>query len=297
MRTDHWAAITARAATQHGMVSTAQVRATGAGRQTLQRAVARGLLVPVRRGVLCVAGSPPSVWQSLQGALLTAGPRVVASHDAAAGLYGFPGFVPGAVELTCVAGRPLRLEGATCHFARGIRPVHLDVVGGFRVTGPALTLLDLAGRVSPYLLAKTVDFACRRRLCSLGDLQRCLDQVGGQGRVGTAALRRVLADRMGGDSDLEGRWLRILGRAGRWPPALQHQVVAGRRVLILDFAWPAQRVGIEVDGWDPHRDRSVWDHDHDKVNAYLEAGWRVLFVTSNTPPGDVLRQLDRFLSR
>ncbi len=162
---------------------------------------------------------------------------------------------------------------------------------------PALTLLDLAGGVSPPLLARMVDFACRRRLCTLRDLERCLDEVGGPGRPGTALLRQVLADRVGGDSDLEARWLRMLQRAGIRPTSVQHQVVVGGRVLILDLAWPEHRVGIEVDGWDHHRDRSVWDHDHDKFNAYLEAGWRVLFVTSNTPPGDVVRQLRSFISQ
>ena len=85
--------------------------------------------------------------------------------------------------------------------------------------------------------------------------------------------------------------------AGLAPTAVQHQVLAAGRVLILDFAWPEQRVGIEVDGWAAHRDRSVWDHDHDKVNAYQEVGWRVLFVTSNSRPSDVIRQLRLFISR
>jgi very-short-patch-repair endonuclease len=56
-------------------------------------------------------------------------------------------------------------------------------------------------------------------------------------------------------------------------------------------------VGIEVDGWEPHRARSIWDHDHDKANAFLEAGWRVLCVTSNSRPSEVVRQLRLFISR
>ena len=98
------------------------------------------------------------------------------------------------------------------------------------------------------------------------------------------------------DSGLEARWLRILRRAGLAPPAFQHQVATGDRVLVMDFAWPFHRVGIEVDGWQPHRHRSAWDRDHDKINAYLEAGWRVLFVTSNTSANRTIRQLRAFLS-
>lgn len=66
-------------------------------------------------------------------------------------------------------------------------------------------------------------------------------------------------------------------------------------MLLVDFAWPEHRVGMEVDGWEPHRERSSFDRDHDKTNAYAEAGWTVLFVTSRTWPEDVFRQLRRFL--
>ena len=223
---------------------------------------------------------------------------IVVSHRSAAGLYRLPGILPGAVELTAWAGPPLRLAGGRCHSTTGLDPAVIVSLGPFAATGVARTIVDLAGAgLDRSLLEKMVSYACRQRLCSERDLDSLLLRLGGKGRAGTTQLRSILAARAGGDSGLEDRWLRILTRAGLRPPALQHQVVVGGRVLVMDFAWPAVRAGIEVDGWDVHRERQVWDHDHEKMNAYLEAGWRVLFVTSRTDPHDVLRQLPLFISR
>jgi very-short-patch-repair endonuclease len=166
---------------------------------------------------------------------------------------------------------------------------------GIPVTCPARTIVDLATELPAPRIGALVDHARRRGQCSPLELEEALLRLGGPGRAGTAALRRALSDRVAGDSDLEARWLRTLSRAGLRPPAIQHQVVAGGGVLLLDFAWPDRRVGVEVDGWEPHRHRSAWDHDHDKINAYLEAGWRVLFVTSNSRRPDVIRQLRSFI--
>ena len=294
MNKDRWRTVVAHALGQHGLVTTRQVLAV-ASEDALRRALAAGMLTPVRRGVHKVAGAPSSTWQPLLAACLATGPGVVASHRAAAGLHRFPGFVEGKVEITSLTGRAPRLAGARCH-ATGVFESHeRQWVLSLPVTCPARTIVDLAGELSAHRIGALVDHARRRGQCSPTEIDQALLRLGGPGRAGTAALRRALADRVAGDSDLEARWLRTLSRAGLTPPAFQHQVVTGGRVLLLDFAWPEQRVGVEVDGWEPHRQRSAWDHDHDKINAYLEAGWRVLFVTSNSRPRDVLRQLNAFI--
>lgn len=297
MPPEHWKQLTHLAQTQYGLVSVAQVLGLGASYTSLKRAIGRGLLVPARRSVLAVAGTPAAVWQPLMAAYLAAGADdVVVSHKAAAGLHRLPGILPGTVELTSLSGRDLRLKGVTCHSTVGMAGGDVVTTRGFRATSPGQTLIDLAGMdLDRGFLARIVADSCRRRLCSTRELERRLVDGGGRGRPGTEMLRSILAARAGGDSGLEDRWLRILASAGLRPPALQHQLVVGGRVLVLDFAWPALRVGVEVDGWDVHREREVWDHDHDKVNAYLEAGWRVLFVTSRTPPDDVVRQLRTFI--
>ncbi len=296
MRSDRWARVVDLALVQHGLVTTRQVVAVSST-SALRRAQTAGLLHPVRRGVHKVAGAPASVWQPLMAACLAAGPAVVASHRAAAGLYGFPSVLAGAVEVTAMGTKTPRLSGARTHATAIFGPDHRQVVLGIPTTSPARTVVDMAGQIAPVLLERLVEHVLRRALCMPDELHSAFAQLGGRGRAGTVALRLVLDDRLEVESGLEARWLRALTNAGLRPPAFQHQLVVGGRVLVMDFAWPAARVGIEVDGWEPHRQRSAWDRDHRKINAYLEAGWRVLFVTSNTPQIDTIRQLRSFISQ
>lgn len=296
MEVELWSRITELAARQDGLVSAAQLHDLGCRPRTLKRAVDRKQLRRVRTGVYAVGGAPPSQWQRLRAACLAGGPHVIASHGSAAALHGLPGFLPGAVEVTSMYGRPVRLSGVRSHTTSLLTPEDVVEVDGIPVTSAVRTVVDVAPEVSLRLLATIVDHASRLRLCTPDQLERRLVQLGGRGRPGTVPLRRVLEDRTGGDSGLEATWLQALRRAGLAPPALQHQVVAGHRVFLLDFAWPEARVGMEVDGWQAHGTRTAWDHDHDKINAYLEAGWRVLFVTSNTPEATTLRQLRQLVA-
>lgn len=91
-------------------------------------------------------------------------------------------------------------------------------------------------------------------------------------------------------------WLRWLRDAGLPAPALQHQVVILSHVLLLDAAWPAQRVALEVDGWDPHRTRGSFDRDVVKANLLLGAEWRVIHATSRSAPEHVIGQIRRLLA-
>ncbi len=44
----------------------------------------------------------------------------------------------------------------------------------------------------------------------------------------------------------------------------------------MDFAWPEQRLLVEVDGFAFHADRSRYRSDRRRTNALVLAGWRVL---------------------
>lgn len=295
MRPEHWKPVTDVAAAQHGLVTYDQLLGCGAAIRSIRRAVDRGLVTPVRRRVYRVNGVPDDVWQPVMAACLAGTPATVASHRAAAGLHGFPGVRPGAVEVTAPRSARRALAGVRCHSTAALDPDDIVVVRNVPTSSPARTIVDLAPTVDRFLLARIVDDSYRRGLCSPWDVGGTLARVGGRGRAGAAVLGSLLADRVVADSDLETTWLSRLARRGLRPPALQHQVVVRSRVLVMDMAWPDQRVGVEVDGWEPHRTRSAWDRDHDKLNAYAEAGWRVLFVTSRTSPVDAARQLRRFL--
>jgi len=82
-------------------------------------------------------------------------------------------------------------------------------------------------------------------------------------------------------SELEGdfriAWLTMAQQEGA--PAFEAQYrFHPERAWAFDFAWPAQRVAVEIDGgqWQAHGGRHARDTDKEKLNQAAVRGWRVL---------------------
>jgi len=290
--------LAALAATQHGLVTPAQARTLGIDHGGLLRARASGLVEPVRRNVIRVVGAPVSRWDDIMAACLGAGPRAVASHRSAGLLHGLPVAAPPQPEILCGEQVAEQLTGVGGHRSHRLPVDHCTVVDHVPCTTVERTIVDLASRYRHRraALAALIDDADRRGLCRPADIERCLDEIRSRGRWGAAQLRDILADRVSAASPLEGQWLRWLRTAGVPPPALQHQIVVRGHVLLLDAAWPQQRVALEVDGWNPHRTRGSFDRDAEKANLLLDAAWRVVHATSRSNPEAVVSQIHRLLA-
>jgi Uncharacterized protein conserved in bacteria len=80
-------------------------------------------------------------------------------------------------------------------------------------------------------------------------------------------------------SDLEATFAHVLRSLA---PDLAHAEREWRfhptRRWRFDFAWPAQRVAVEIDGgqWASGGGRHATDADREKLNAAAAHGWRVL---------------------
>jgi very-short-patch-repair endonuclease len=154
---------------------------------------------------------------------------------------------------------------------------------GIPITTPARTLIDLAGVLDEEDLEAAVECAFRRRLVSERALHRRLAELGGSGRRGTSALRRISQGR-GDNAALESRlevevW-RLLVRSGLPKPIRQHHVVADGRRYRLDFVWPNLRVAVEADGFATHGTRRrVFHSDRVRAASLVSHGWRVVPVT------------------
>jgi very-short-patch-repair endonuclease len=137
--------IQALANRQRGYLKRAQLLALGLGRQTINRWIATGRLVPIHAGVYAVGHIPRLPEDRAYGALLACGARAVLSHGSAATLFGIYRRWDVPFEVTTPTKRAR--SGIRTHRAALTRE-DTAMREGLRVTSPARTLLDIAPRLS-----------------------------------------------------------------------------------------------------------------------------------------------------
>jgi hypothetical protein len=286
---DFWS-LDALAASQYGLVTRSQALRWMTVDQ-LELRLGQRALIPVRPGVYRFQGVPESWEQRLLAVCLAT--DAVASHRAAARLWGLEGVAALRLEVTTPLGRPVRLAGVRAHRRNRLGPEFVTEHRGLPVTTAARTLVDLSAVTAASTLEKAVDAALRDRLVTVASLRACFDALAGRGRRRVAHFRPILDARQPGyspgDSDLEARVRRWLTAAGLPPPVPQFHVLTGDRRYRLDFAYPDRQIAIELDGWRAHGTRRAFDSDRARGNDLELAGWTVLRFTSSSTRADVVR--------
>jgi len=144
------------------------------------------------------------------------------------------------------------------------------------VTGPHRTLVDLASMLAPADLESAYDDAVQARLVSVDSLTRYVELRHLGNNRGGRTLRDLLAERTKGrqQKELERMFTRKLRGTDLPAPARQYPV--GR--YFLDFAYPAARIAIELDGGG-HLKASAYRHDRRRDNELALLGWLPLHFT------------------
>ncbi|HET7488215.1 MAG TPA: DUF559 domain-containing protein [Acidimicrobiales bacterium] len=273
------------AAEQYAVVAVRQARSLGATKSGLRsRRLGPDWEGPTPR-VLRLAGSPASDRQRLMIAVLDAGPGAVVSHTSAAGLWRFPGFSAGTVEISRPRSRSTcGVAGTVVHHPRNLPEHHITERHGIPVTTVARTVFDVAARVHPGRLERLVATVVTRAPSVLPTLHAMLAELAG--RRGTAPMRDILARLPPGSvppaSGLEARFARILAQAGE--PPLDRQVDIGGHEWIgrVDFVDRALGIIVEVDSDLHHTSALDRAHDRRRDERLLAAGWReVVRVTED----------------
>jgi very-short-patch-repair endonuclease len=148
------------------------------------------------------------------------------------------------------------------------------VVDGIPVTSVAWTLLDLASVLRPHQLRRAVEESERLELFDLAAVQKAL--AADPARPGSPALLALLADMKDHGvtrtrSDVEALMLHLCIEHNLPRP----QVNRYDNGCEVDFRWPAERLIVEVDGWQFHRSRRAFITDRARDRAALQTGWRV----------------------
>lgn len=164
-------------------------------------------------------------------------------------------------------------EGIQVHRGR-LQRRDIDRQLGLPVTSPARTVLDNAPDLTDKALTRAVNDLRRQHYLNLEALKDALDRWP---RHPAACRLRPLVENPPGPtaSEFEDRFGAFCQEFGL-PQPLVNTVVAGYEV---DAYFPAERVIVELDGWDFHSSRRSFDSDRERDAAMLALGIVTVRVT------------------
>jgi len=267
------------AAANRGVVSLSDLAAAGVGRRPVEHRVAIGRLHRVHGGVYLLL--PPHAAPRVTlftAAVAACGDGALLSHFSAAELWGLLPRRPGDAEIdVMVVGRnPGTRTGIRRHRVPALDPRDVSVHEGIAVTSPARIALDLADQLAGGDLEQLVAVAASGRLADGGEIRAVLERC--PRHRGAARLKAVMRTPGGAQftrSKNERTVLSLVRQARLKPPAMNVQP-AGFEV---DAYWPQERLVVEADGYEFHRDRAAFENDRARDASLVALGYRVIRVT------------------
>jgi very-short-patch-repair endonuclease len=269
---------------QRGIISRAQVLELGLSESAISRRLKTREWTKVLPNVYRTHPDSEKWSQGLWAGRLWLGDEAVVSHRAAAVLHRLVP-VPAPYEFRvphCSYRKPVDSKGLILHRPE-VPPIETMNIEGLRVTNIPLTLIDLGAVIDDDALEDIIERTINKGRVSTDELAAQLSRNGRQGRSGAGVLRRVLEKRglhtPAVESELELEFVRFLRKHGFVEPQRQYWIIEGAFKARVDFAYPDQRIAIEVDGFESHGRREPFDRDHDRSNAITSLAWDVLHVT------------------
>jgi len=226
------------AASQYGVITLEQLRASGVDSDAISYRLRIGRLYRRHRGIYAVGHpslSDEGLWMA---AVLACGPGAVLSHRPAAVLWRLLSRARGPVDVTVRGdgGRRPR-QGIRLHRSATLTQQETTRRLNIPVTNPARTLTDLRGCVSPD------EWSRARRQAEFFGYQ-----------VDAAIPKSTEMTR----SELERHFLRLCLRH-HLPAPLVNAPLCGYEV---DFLWSGAKLVVETDGYDAHSGRESFEYDH-----------------------------------
>jgi very-short-patch-repair endonuclease len=264
---------------QHGVIARTQLRALGLDKFAIRRRIAAGMLHPLYEGrVFATSLGPQTRSGRYLAAVMACGKDARLGHRSAADSWGLRPS-EGRIEVIVPLGRH-DVAGLIVHQSRMLDPQDFTVNDGIPITSVARTLLDLSAVVRPVDLPAAIDRAERLGLLDVDAVLGVLDR--GRGRRGARALRRAIAAYVPSTqkSELERRFRDLLEDRFDGPRPFFNALVDGETgTHEIDAYWQAERLAVQLDGFEFHRTRR--DRERDAASdADLELeGYRVLRLT------------------
>jgi very-short-patch-repair endonuclease len=273
--------VEALAARQYGVFALWQLDGIGVRAGAVTARSRDGRLRRIHRGVYAT-GPFLSVRGTWMAATLAYGPSALLSHRPAGGLHELVEWRGGLIDVTAPARLRTR-PGLRPHTAK-LLAADYTLIDGIPTTSLARTLLDLAATLTPTQLQRAYEEAEARQALDVNAISDLLARS--NGHRGVTPLAALLdydpTAAAGAFSELERLFLDLL-RANRIPLPLTNVLVDG---FLVDAYWPDARLIVELDGYEFHRDREMFEADRRKLAQLRLAGHQALAFTYEQVVGD-----------
>ncbi|MFT4087172.1 MAG: type IV toxin-antitoxin system AbiEi family antitoxin domain-containing protein [Gordonia sp. (in: high G+C Gram-positive bacteria)] len=256
-----------------GVISIQQARDLNLSRHDIQGRLKRKEWLRLAYGVYRSASHEFSEAVLVRGAVLACGG--VADRSTAAWWHGLCDDLPSPLtvstshRITSATWSKCEVDAVRRDFPDG----DVAEVRGLPVTGLPLTVLMTIAAPGQEG-AKLLDRVLQTKATTLGELEESLERnAGKRGMARSRELLTIAADRA--ESEAERIFLALLRdeEITGWEPQVWFQNWR------LDFAWPAERLAVEIDGWASHSSHDAFVNDRRKGNALEAAGWSRLTFT------------------
>jgi hypothetical protein len=267
------------AARQLGYVTRAQLLALGLTASAIRHLIANGLLIPVHSGVYAVSYVNATPVARACAAVLACGDKALLSHGSAASLWGFYKYWDQPFEVTVPSLR--KRPGIKVHRSRTLTGPDFDCQLGIPVTSPARTALDIAPRLNDKRLTRVVNDGRHARLLHLVDLADVVNRNPKhqpQNGLGGSSTRRR-RPRARPSKTTSSRSPSATGL----PAPVTNTYLFGYEIDVL---YSAERVIVELDGYEFHSDRTTFGRDRKRDAVMLAADYQTVRITGEQMEND-----------
>jgi hypothetical protein len=286
---------------QHGVISRAQLLATGVSEHEIVRRLHTDRMSQRYAGVYYLDSTPATWFTDIQAALFACGEEAIASHRCAAMLWQLDGLSTRMIEVTVPYLESPEPTDISVHRTR--RPNSRTSVKSIAVTDVEKTILDLASILSGRVLHKATRSAVRKGLTTVDQLDEAVGRFGGRGVAGTRLVRRIVRivadDESGSVAEIDFGEIVFDSPVPRPVQQLRIGMPDGSNAY-PDFAWPDRMRIVEVDGFDAHGTPDQFQRDLQRQNQLLRLGWEIRRFTATEvreEPQRVRSELVAFVNR
>ena len=277
----------------HGAITAAKLQELQCPRSSVERMVERRELIPITRGVFRTGHTRKSDLQ-LMSAISQLIPSAAIGFTSAGKLHGLRKMTNNFVHVLIPHDHSVRITGALVHRCRNI-DADLDLItrdDGVRLTNVARTLFDVADMIGLENAISAIEDALAKQLCTFDDLVSMCRRLSHPRRPGTRTFRAALSSRdpwrEALDSNLEVLVLLAIERLGLPTPVCQFPMTLPNGTDIeIDFAWPEQRVALEIDHTYWHDGSQPARRDKRRDRQLGVVAWQPMRITDAEVEEDV----------